>query len=420
MKSAILVAFHFPPVQVSSGLQRALANSNYLPDSGWQPLVLSAHARAYSVTSDTQMQDIRQGTVVKRGFALDTRRHFSLGGKYPGFLSLPDRWVSWWIGGVISGVILSRKYRPKVIWSTYPIATAHLIGLTLHKLTGLPWVADFRDSMTEDNYPPNPRKRRIYQWLERQTISHCSRAIFTTPGAKRMYQERYPNQHPDKWMIIPNGYNESIFTDVEKTLGEQPPPKQKVNSKPLILVHSGVIYPQERDPEPFFQAIADLCTSGLIDEDRVKIILRASGHHDRFQPMLQEKGVEHIIQLEPGIPYRDALAEILQADGLLIFQAKNCNHQIPAKVYEYFRARRPILALTDSEGDTAITLKEAGINDIAPLDDVDAIREAILGFISNIENGTASSASENAIHRSSRTYGVESLAAEFDVLSSDT
>ena len=140
MKSALLVAFHFPPVQVSSGLQRALANSKYLPDSGWKPLILSAHARAYSVTSDSQMQDVGPDTVVKRAFALDTRRHFSVGGKYPGFLSLPDRWVSWWVGGTISGVILILKHKPRVIWSTYPIATAHLIGLTLHKLTGLPWV----------------------------------------------------------------------------------------------------------------------------------------------------------------------------------------------------------------------------------------------------------------------------------------
>ncbi|WP_276678948.1 hypothetical protein [Nitrosomonas europaea] len=40
-----------------------------------------------------------------------------------------------------------------MIWSTYPIATAHLIGLTLQRLTGIPWMADFRDPMVQPDYP---------------------------------------------------------------------------------------------------------------------------------------------------------------------------------------------------------------------------------------------------------------------------
>ena len=65
--------------------------------------------------------------------------------------------------------------------------------------------------------------------------------------------------------------------------------------------------------------------------------------------------------MEPGVSFRNAVAEMLSADGLLIFQASNCNHQIPAKVYEYFRAKRPIFAMTDPKGDTASLLKSMGI-----------------------------------------------------------
>jgi len=50
---------------------------------------------------------------------------------------------------------------------------------------------------------------------------------------------------------------------------------------------------------------------------------------------------------------------------LLLLQASNCNSQIPAKVYEYLRAGKPILALTDPEGDTATLLRNLGINTIA-------------------------------------------------------
>jgi hypothetical protein len=43
-----------------------------------------------------------------------------------------------------------RRHRPAVIWTTFPIPTAHRIGYWLQRLMGLPWVADFRDSMTEE------------------------------------------------------------------------------------------------------------------------------------------------------------------------------------------------------------------------------------------------------------------------------
>jgi hypothetical protein len=65
-----------------------------------------------------------------------------------------------------------------------------------------------------------------------------------------------------------------------------------------------------------------------------------------------------VVLLAPALPYREALRETMDVDGLLVFQAANCNHQIPTKIYEYFRTRRPILALTDPSGDTAAALRE--------------------------------------------------------------
>jgi hypothetical protein len=84
------------------------------------------------------------------------------------------------------------------------------------------------------------------------------------------------------------------------------------------------------------------------------------------------------------------LEEMLRADGLLILQAANCNEQIPAKLYEYFRAGRPILGLTSHIGDTAALLRSAGINDIAPLDSAAEIELALCRFVGKILEGTAS------------------------------
>src|SRR5262245_14053771 len=157
MRSLLMIAFHFPPLAGSSGIQRTLSFARHLPRLGWRPLILAAHPRAFSSVSDDQLADIPSEVVVERAFALDSSRHLAIAGRYPAFAARPDRWISWWLGAVPRGLTMIRRYRPAAIWSTYPIATAHKIASTLHRLSGLPWVADFRDPMTEDGYPADPK-----------------------------------------------------------------------------------------------------------------------------------------------------------------------------------------------------------------------------------------------------------------------
>ena len=66
---------------------------------------------------------------------------------------------------------------------------------------------------------------------------------------------------------------------------------------------------------------------------------------------------------------------------LLLLQGPTCNHQIPAKAYEYLRVGRPILALTSHEGDTAALLQDAGGASITDLMDEDALSRAIPTFL---------------------------------------
>ena len=73
--------------------------------------------------------------------------------------------------------------------------------------------------------------------------------------------------------------------------------------------------------------------------------------------------------------------EMQRAEGLLIMQASNCNAQIPAKFYEYLRAARPILVVTDPAGDTANAARNAGISAVAALDDPKAISSVLLSFL---------------------------------------
>lgn len=405
-----MVAYHFPPLRGSSGIQRTLRFVQHLPKFGWQPLVLTASPRAYEETSDDQMREVPPATVVERAFALNTARHLSIFGRYPGSLALPDRWATWRFAAVPAGMSMIRRYRPDAIWSTYPIATAHVIGSTLAKRSGLPWIADFRDPMAQDGYPSDPRAWRAYQRIEEDTLRTAAASVFTTPGCADLYRTRYP-AIPDRSTVIENGYDEETFARAAAGSG---PGRARPDSDRFVLLHSGVVYPDERDPRPLFEALGRLKTAGVLTAANFCLRLRASA----YDPMLADLAATHdiadLVSLEPAIPYHLALQEMLEVDGLLILQASNCNQQIPAKLYEYVRAGRPVLALTDPIGDTATTLVASGLTSIARLDDPSAIAGAIPAFISRVRSGGESLATAEAIAASSREGRARSFAALLD------
>ncbi len=394
-----MIAFHYPPFQGGSGVHRTLKFSRYLPEYGWQPIVLSAQPRAYPQVGEEQLRQIPAEVIVKRAFALDSSRHLSVRGRYLRFMALPDHWGSWWFDAVRIGLSIIRQRRPQIIWSTYPIATAHLIGFTLHRLTGLPWIADFRDSMTEENYPRDPLTRRSYLWIERRTVRYASRLIFTAPSTKQMYLDRYPQLSADRCVVIANGYDEEDFAGIEGL-----PIATNSNGRAVRLLHAGVIYTDDRDPTAFFRALSRLKIDGIIDAMTVVIDLRASGSEDYYASMLKELKIDDIVRLLPALSHRKALEDCAGADALLLIQAASCNHQIPAKAYEYLRLGKPVLALTAREGDTARLLEEVGGATIVDLSEEEVIYHAIPAFLNAVRSHTHATPDAGRASRYSRKY----------------
>lgn len=379
MKRVLMVAYHFPPLAGSSGVQRTLRFVQHLPQLGWQPLVLSAHALAYERISDDLQAEIPPGTVVRRAFALDAARHLAVAGRYPAGMARPDRWVSWRFDAVRRGLRMIREFRPHAIWSTYPIATAHLIGAALHRRSGLPWVADFRDPMAQNGYPADPLTRQQFVDIERHAVMHAACSTFTTPGAAHMYQRRYPDA-ADRIVVLENGYDEETFA----AAAAANPAPAPLNPGALTLLHSGIVYPSERDPTQLFAALAQLAQSGRLAPGQLKLRFRAAVHDELLGRLAARHGVAGFIETCPPIGYRDALREMLRADALLVMQSAGCNEQIPAKIYEYLRARRPTLCLADPAGDTAAVLRRAGLTSIARLDSANDIARELQRFLASV------------------------------------
>ena len=260
--------------------------------------------------------------------------------------------------------------------------------------------------MAQDGYPEDPATWNSFAKIEARTIAHAAASTFTTPSALALYQQRYPSQ-ASRMRLLENGYDEESFASVETG--------DAINPGKLTLLHSGIVYPSERDPRALFAALARLKLNSPRTYGRLQVRFRAPVHDQLLNELATLHGVEDAIETAPPTGYREALSEMLRADGLLVLQASNCNAQIPAKLYEYMRAGRPIIVLSDPAGDTASTSRAAGLSAIAPLDDENAIATLLGQFVSNPDTGTHPT--KSAIDGASRYGRTQLLASMLDAAS---
>jgi len=409
--TALLIAFHFPPIQGSSGVQRTLRFAQHLPAFGWRPVVLTIVPEAYEAVRPASSSEIPATVEVHRAHGFDAARQLSWRGRYPRMVAMPDRWATWQYWAVRKALRVARTLRVDIVWSTFPIATAHLIGLKVARRSGLPWVAEFRDPMWQGDYPPDRRVNAMWKRMEGEIFGRATRIVVTTPGAADEYAGRFPGYPPERIVLISNGFDEETF---QRATASLPAAGTQTRDGPVTLLHSGIVYRSERDPTQLFSAIARMKAQGRLSASRFQLVLRASGDDVGFARDVARLGIDDIVRLEPHVDYVQALQEMLTVDGLLLLQASNCNAQVPAKLYEYLRAGRPIVALTDPLGDTARTLGSAGTGILARLDSMDEIESALLQFIDEARAGTWLRPSSETVASFSRRSQAGQLAGLLD------
>src|SRR6185312_9510646 len=116
-------------------------------------------------------------------------------------------------------------------------------------------------------------------------------------GAVRIYRERYLATPPDHFALIENGYDEELFTPFDADA------RRALEPGTLTLLHSGIVYPDERDPTALFDALARLRRDDPVVAARFKIRFRAPVHDNLLRTLARRFDVETVIDIAPPIPY---------------------------------------------------------------------------------------------------------------------
>lgn len=370
-KSVLMIAFHFPPMSVSSGYLRPFRFAQFLrADHEWQPQVLTVDPAIYPRTDEKHDAWIKQNLSVERTTAIDTQKHLSFHGRYFEFMAVPDQWILWYPFALMRAYKMIRRQRPDIIWSTCPIATTNLVAATLSRIFSIPWVADFRDPMTLQNYPQGKMRWRVTRWVERITVNRARWLCFTAEYTRQQYVQRY-DKLEQKSSVIPNGFDEL----------DSMPDAQPATTDLLTLLHAGALFPDGRHPKTLFQALRSLLDENFALADRIRIKLRAAGHMLEYQAIVDSLGLSSQVELLPAASYTDVRKEMLAADGLLLFQGAVYDHAVPAKLYEYLVSMKPILGLITENGEVSAQFAKLGIPYKSEINSVDSVKAMLIRFI---------------------------------------
>jgi glycosyltransferase involved in cell wall biosynthesis len=352
MKRVLMVVHLYPPGTGSSGVLRPLKFSRFLPACGWTPHVLTLRESRYRGKDPSLLAQVPPEAVLHRTWALDNSRDLAIRGRYLGVLSIPDSHVAWLPFAVARGLAVARREKIDALYSTSPPPTAHLIAAVINRVTGIPWVADFRDPWIEDGIHPKPgsRRFRVESALERHVVERADVVTATTAHLRGDFLRRYPHLPPDKVVTLTNGYDEEDF----EGLGGGGAPER------FEIMHAGLVNREFRDPRPLLRAVAGLIAEGALPRQDVRVSFLGIAPWLRsaeFTHDVQALGLQDVVALVPRVPHREALAVQDRAAALLLLQASDdTTSMIPAKAFEYLRLGLPIIALA-YEGATSDVLK---------------------------------------------------------------
>ena len=419
MKHALFVSFHYPPDGTSSGVWRTLKHTRYLGDHGWRVTVLCPEVSAYDAVDDAMLEQVPASVRIVRTPYRNSKRHFGLRGRYLALSALPDVWIGWLPWALAAGMRVAREDPVDLIYSTSPPSTAHLIGWGLAHRLGRPWVADFRDPWIEDSPEPGAPSgavyRKIDRWLEQRVVDRCSHCVTTTEPLRALLAGRHAEAAAERITVIPNGYDEADFAGLPTGASGTP------RSDRLSIVHAGLINPHFRDPAPLLRALRLAADSGGLDANRVRLRFLGGGGYADSGPLraaIADTGLAGSVEFVPRMPYADALRELSQADVLLLLQAsEDTRGLVPAKLYEYLRMQKPVLALVLAGESSQLIERAGGGVAVDPADPAQLASE-LAGLYRRWQDGTLDRqhADPAVLQRYERRGLTRELAAIFDRL----
>ena len=293
------------------------------------------------------------------------------------FLQFDSQW-SWFLSASIKGSRLIKKYRPAMLYSTAGPPTTHLAGYILHKIYGLPWMAELHDPLILDDQHPRWHKYYFNRFVEKIVCSNASVVVYFTNRALKNANRRHPIKN--KAIVVRPGANPPDFHSVSYNKTDK-----------IHFGHFGSL-DKTRNLEVLIRAFYELIRQKPDLERRIILDvygceLDAVSRKALNKYPLGEVLVEHgRLEYDPetGKSGRQQIMEAMKSMDVLVVlhggEGSVCYEYIPSKLYEYLLTGRPVLGLVETGTELEGFLIE---NNHASVDknDVSEVKNAIESYV---------------------------------------
>jgi len=388
MRRVLMIAYTFPPL-AGVGIERTLKHVTYLPDNGWQPVVVAPANSAYRLIDQRTLDHVPAGTEVHRAVTVEPAhlRHAarrlvrgpavaraSVGGSplppasglrgilnaawrsYVELAFFPDEQILWAPAAIAAALAAHGADPVDGIYSSSPPVTGHLVAAAAARLTGRPWVADFRDPWIGNAYAhalPAPH-RALRASVEHLLVRGATRSVFASAGVRDEYAARYPRL-AHRFVVIHNGYD---LDEIGLALASDTPARRDDRFR---LIFTGSV--QGTDEFELFADGMDL----LLARDpalRDGLVVQFVGW---FSPQVEAIARRRLPALGPaverlGFQSKAATLGLLRvADAALVLLAAGPGreHVPSAKLFDYLGLSKPVLAVAP-RGEVRRILDELG------------------------------------------------------------
>jgi glycosyltransferase involved in cell wall biosynthesis len=409
MRKVLILSYWYPPKNVIGAI-RLVKFAKFLPEFGWEPIIVTVEPRTnlytHSGTLDDELkigrvyrlkdwslnelvysfaQGIRRLVPAKRRkhetardghISSELARNPTLSFLYRQIICFPDECFLWrFLGSSKISQIVDQE-KPDLILSSSLPNTVHWIASKMHKRFEIPWVADFRDLWTQNPYFERiGLLKGIERRLEKRVLNHADSMITISEDLRAQLGSHYDQEIH----VIPNGFDPS---DLEK-YGEHNATNKELESRKdkLVITFTGSIYPEKRDPSPLFEALILLQENG---EDIRDIELHFYGKRQEFVRYLVQQRyglLKDLIVLHGEVSREKALMAQVESDALLLIEWTDPKAKgvYTGKLFEYLATGKPILSIAPINGAIHNLIEDtgAGLNSIDPTE----IMQTLKGWI---------------------------------------
>lgn len=371
----LMIAYPFPPYGGMS--QRTVYFANHLAHAGHRVDVVAARPSRRFRGYDAGMLSLVSGRVdVHRTFAgvlhhvRHSARSFLSNGRGDGragrALSLAEKAmapvsaVEWLPLGLARAARLCRQNRYDLVYCHGDPYIANVLSLILKKMFRVPWVMYVGDPRC---FGASTRFSFVLKHLERACLKSASGIVVNCQETGDGYQHHFPEIEKMKYSVITDGFDGSRFSSINGEATER-----------FRVVYTGIFYDGAREPLELFQAIASLAKDGP-GRDIELVIAGEEG--DRYRKVIDELGISDRVSFLGHQPH-DRVISLQKGASVLLLVGWSGGFQVPGKLFEYYAARRPVLAVRYDPDDVASRMVQSHRRGLVVDNRADEIGNALL------------------------------------------